>query len=277
MFGNKEWSKWTTEILVNGPIKVDNNISFLSRKDVEYAGRLMSNIKIANYQNGVKLEVDSYAHQLKFAKEAAYLFSGLALDVLSLKLNLPLYVDLYEQKNKVNYDNEGVKRSISQDELRQSFEESRLLTFTEPTFLRAVGWFRKGKLTQDPSDKFLAFWNAIEVVAAKYHTKTDKTKKGTKNQINQCFRDLWGEPKDWKIVPDENWIDENSQTRTEVAHGLINIDVKSINEIRSKINIIEELAYQFLNEWRRDKLKPEEKVNDENRSKIYDENWIKIE
>gem|GEM_PF-744270 len=277
MFDNHEWSKWTTEIRVNGPIKVDENISFFSRKDIEYKEKLMSNIKISNYQNGVKLGVDSFAHHLTFAKEAAYLFSGLALDVLSLNLNLPLYVDLYEQNNRVNYDNEGVKRIIYHSEWAHSFQESRLLKLTEPIFLRAIGWFRKGKLTQDPFDKFLAFWNAIEVVATTYHTKNEKAKKGTKNQINQCFRDLWGEPKDWKIIPGEDWIDENGEIRIDVAHGLLEINVRSLNRIRSKNYMIEELAYQFLNEWRRDKLEPEQNMSDVNRAKIYGENSIAIE
>jgi hypothetical protein len=55
--------------------------------------------------------------------------------------------------------------------------------------LRGLGWYRKGLYTEDPFDKFLAFWNAIEIVAAYYQSEfvpsidRERAKKGSKSQI----------------------------------------------------------------------------------------------
>lgn len=273
-----EISKWTTKVFVNGPIEIEKEISFKSRKDIESGSQLMSNIKITNTGDGVILKVDSFASELKYGKKAALIFSGLALDVLSMKINCPLYVRLYDKIANINFNDKNIQRTVTEEEWRFAFKESRLLTFTAPTFLRALGWYRKGLLSDDPMDKFLAFWNSIEVVAGKYHTRNPRTKSGIINQIWQCFLDLWGTPENWKVIPNqENWINENCETRQDVAHGLIAIDLDSIEIISNKIVIIEKLAHQFLVDWRIGRLNPEGEIDDTIREKLDEEKWIKIE
>ncbi len=273
-----EISKWVTKVYVNGPIKVDKKISFRSRKDIEFGNPLMSNIKIDTTRDGVTLMVDSFATELKYGKKAALLFTGLALDVLSVKLKCPLYVSLYTERIRYNYNDQDIQRIITEDDWRFAFKESRLLTFTEPTFLKALGWYRKGMLSDDPMDKFLAYWNAIEVVAGKYHTRTERTANGIKNQIWQSFNDLWSDCPSWKVIPNQTgWIDDNYDTRKNVAHGLITIDVQSVENILDKISTIEELAHEFLVDWRTERLNPEASINNEIQEKLDDESWIKIE
>jgi hypothetical protein len=83
--------------------------------------------------------------------------------------------------------------------------------------LRGLGWYRKGLYTEDPFDKFLAFWNAIEIVAAAYYQSEfvpsidrERAKKGSKSQIWECFKALWGPCEQWpNIAGDDKWFDEN--------------------------------------------------------------------
>ena len=270
--------KWTTNIFVNGPIEVDNEISFRSRKDIEFGNPLYSNVKIRKDRDGIKLSVNSFAPDIEFGKKAALIFSGLALDVLSVKTKCPLYVSIHKQRPRYNFSEHEILRTVTEDEWKFAFQEARLLTLTEPTFLRALGWYRKGQNSDDPFDKFLAFWNSIEVVAGKYHTPNEKTRQGIKNQIWQCFIDLWGECENWKIIAGQtNWIDENYEDRKNVAHGIISIDVASIEEISNKLSVIEKLANVFLVEWRINKLNPENQITEEIQGKLDERDWIKIE
>jgi hypothetical protein len=270
--------KWTTNIFVNGPIEVDNKISFRSRKDIEFGDTLYSNVKVSKSREGVKLSVNSFAPDIEFGKKAALIFSGLALDVLSVKTKCPLYVSIHEQRSRYIFSEYEILRTVTEDEWKFAFQEARLLTLTEPTFLRALGWYRKGQNSDDPFDKFLAFWNSIEVVAGKYHIPNKRTKQGIKNQIWQCFIDLWGECENWKIITGQiKWIDENYENRKNVAHGIISIDVASIEEITNKLNVIEKLANIFLVEWRNKKLNPQNQITEEIKGRLDERDWIKIE
>jgi hypothetical protein len=147
--------------------------------------------------------------------------------------------------------NENVKRIIEKIEWLKGFKEARLLNKFEPTFLRALGWYRKGLHTEDPYDKFLAYWNAIEITASKYHPRTERTKNGTKNQIWECFNTLWGDLSDWPIISgNQNWIDANNDIRRKIAHGVAPITVDSIEEIIEKLEKLEQVSYRFLSGWR---------------------------
>lgn len=275
---NESLPKWTTDIFVNGPIEIEHDITFRSRKDIEYGDPLYSNIVIRKERDRVKLSVNSFAEDAELGKKAAFIFSGLALDVLSVKTMSPLYISIYKKNQRYNSLANEVKRIITEDEWKFAFKESRLLTLTEPTFLRALGWYRKGLITEDPFDKFLAFWNSIEVVAGKYHTRTDRTQNGIKNQIWQCFQDLWGNIENWKLISgNQNWIDDNYQTRKDVAHGIISIDIDTIEAIVNKLQIIEKLAHIFLIEWRTQKLSPENNITLEIQEKLDEREWIRMQ
>lgn len=269
--------KWTTKIFVNGPIEIEKEITFRSRKDIEYGDPLYSNIIIKKERDGVRLSVNSFAADAELGKKAALIFSGLALDVLSTKTRCPLYVSIHEKRPRYSFIESEISRIVTEEEWKFAFQESRLLTLTEPTFLRALGWYRKGLVSEDPFDKFLAFWNSIEVVAGKYHTKTDRTRNGIKNQVWQCFIDLWGDCENWEIIKGQtDWIDKNFDTRNAVAHGIISIDVASIEGIIAKLDIIEKLANLFLIEWRNKKLHPEQNITQEIQEKLDERDWIKI-
>ncbi len=56
----------------------------------------------------------------------------------------------------------------------------------------------------------------------------------------------------------------------------MSIDVETIESITSKIPIIEKVVYVFIQDWRDEKLKPDEKINDEISKLLEDNEWIKV-
>jgi hypothetical protein len=142
-------------------------------------------------------------------------------------------------------------------EWHEAFREARLLALTEPTFLRSLGWYRKGLYSDDALDSFLAHWNAIEIVATKYHPNNEAAQRGSKSQIWESLKLIWGDCAGWPNIPGQTlWIDENYETRNTIAHGTGPITVESVEGVIQKIPMIRAVAHQFLYDWRQTQLNP---------------------
>jgi hypothetical protein len=61
----------------------------------------------------------------------------------------------------------------------------------------------------------------------------------------------------WPIITGEtNWIDENYDIRTEIAHGTKPIEIESVEAVLNKLDTIRQLAHIFLTAWREKKFNP---------------------
>ncbi|GLR16012.1 hypothetical protein [Portibacter lacus] len=69
---------------------------------------------------------------------------------------------------------------------------------------------------------------------------------------------MWGEIQDWKVIPNQEfWIDDNYDTRKNIAHGIASIDIEVIEEIIPKIEVINKVAFEFINDWKETRLNPQ--------------------
>ncbi len=251
---------WEVSLTVYGPITVEKMLRFSELKGFQFHDPFYSDIKIQRNHSasGVEATVTAYAPTEQLAREAAILFFGQMLDALAIKINQPLYLNYSERQNINNAAHKTLRR-VRQEEWREAFKEARLLASTETTFLRALGWYRKGLYTEDPFDKFLAYWNAIEIVASKYHPQVPEGRRdASKNYIWASFIDLWGDCKDWKIIQGQTeWIDYNYEVRNTIAHGMHPIEIETVKRVAQRIDTIERVARKFLLEWREQKLNPQ--------------------
>ena len=247
---------WEVTLQVYGPIAVERTIRLNEPKGYRLQDPFYSDVQIKRSQNGVESTVTAFASTEKLAYKAALLFFGQMLDVLSFRVNAPLFLALALDYRPTFSREYKVRRRISAQEWRDAFKESRLLALTEPVFLRALGWYRKGLYTEDPFDKFVAFWNAIENVAAKYHPPIpDDKPKGSKSQIWESFKSVWGDCKDWPLIQGQTqWIDENNTIRNEIVHGAKPINVEAVESVLEKLETIQDVAHRFLTDWRRQRL-----------------------
>ena len=234
-----------------GLVSVQESFSINVRKEIESPEAFYSNVQILPKDYGFLTKLTAFAPTSKQAEEAGLVFLGRMLDVLSLKIDASLNV---MESNVVirNMNATRVKRTLGRELIRESFKESRELTLSQATYLRALGWFRKGKYTTDPLDKFLAFWIAIETVAAKYNpNKQVCSSRGSVCHIWECFKYIWGECCTWpEIAGKEDWIDTGNSKRVQIAHGTISTDVESVGSISSSIEQVERVSHRFLMDWR---------------------------
>ncbi len=259
---------WAVTLDVYGPITVPNRFSFRQRKDFHFNDPLYSDIEVTKNGNvGITVTLTAFANEQVLARKAALYFCGQALDVLSLNLNLPIILTLTDTKS-FSPKAESERRLLTEDELSDAFKTARLWLLTEPTFLRAVGWYRKGLYTEDAFDKFLSFFNSIETLSTKYNpNKQACEEKGSKCHIWETFKSVWGECQNWPIIPNQTtWIDDNYQTRTNIAHGIASIDINDVETVVEKIQTVKEVAYTLLCDWHTEKLQP--RITDEVREKL---------
>ncbi|OQW98917.1 MAG: hypothetical protein BWK74_03505 [Desulfobacteraceae bacterium A6] len=242
---------WEVEIPVVGLISVRGSFSLNVRKEINHPEAFYSEVKITPKDYGFLANLTAFAPTSSQAEQAGLVFLGRMLDVLTVTVDIALNV-MNPSIVIQNIDQPRVKRVTDQDEILDAFLEARRLTIAETTYLRALGWFRKGKCTNDPLDRFLAFWIAIETVACKYNPKKDACKnKGSICHIWESFKHVWGECENWPLISGiTDWIDTNNEKRVKVAHGTIATDIESVSDITSSLDEVEAISRKFLMDWR---------------------------
>ena len=247
-FDASEWSLWEVSLAISGPITVERPLNMNVQKGQEQP--FWTTLKVTKAPQGVKAEIVAKAINQEEANDAAIYFVGQALDVLSLHTRLPLYVGSLRGYHHVG--DTHVKKLIPEQEWRSAFQLGREYGINQAVLSRALSWFRKGLISEDPIDKFLAFWSSIECVGSVCARKTERTKLGAVNQVCDCFDQLWENVADWKVIPNKaSYINDFHETRNGIAHGYINVDVETVRRISQDLCVIQSLTTAFLSDWER--------------------------
>lgn len=249
---------WRVNLQVTGPITVPNRMQMQQLKGNDRDSPFYSDITINDSPSGFRAVVTARALDEQLAYQAAVFFFGRMLDVLTLETLRPLHLGYAGETRRI--EEYMVRRIVHREEIETAFTEMRRLDQDYPTFLRSLGWFRKGLYTDDPFDSFLALWNSVEGTAARYYKMVsgidlDRAKKGIKNQIWACFQKVWGENKQWKIIPgNADWINSNYDVRIGIAHGVKDVTIDNIQDVVEQLPILKKVAYEFLVDWREKQL-----------------------
>jgi hypothetical protein len=252
---------WEVDLFVDGPITLDRRYRTTQQKGFRPENPFYSDVEVAGIPSGgLRATVTARAPNERLAFDAAVVFFGRMLDALAFEVDLPLFLSLTEEGSRNSRVRHHSRQIIGHQQIENAFRAADDLGMTEPAFLRSLGWYRKGLYTEDPLDKFLAFWNAIEIVTAGYYGTVEsidqeRAKKGSKNQVWGCFIALWGECERWPNIPGDNrWIDENYETRTKIAHGISPVDIETVTSVINRLDVIQRVAHRFLWDWREDIL-----------------------
>jgi hypothetical protein len=267
---------WEVILYVDGPVTVRRRVLTTQQKGFRVDDPFYSDIEIQSVPSGVRATVTTRAPDQTVAYKAAIFYFGRMLDTLTLVINRPMYLGLTERE-RARTERHDVRRVVEPGEIENAFHEAHQLARTNPPFLRSLGWYRKGLTTDDPFDKFLAFWNAIEIVASKYYhyvpaIDKQRAKNGSKSQVWECFKALWGPCEKWPVIPGQTkWIDESYLVRRDVAHGVAFVDIHKVAEVADRLPAIEKVCYLFLRGWHDSFLDLERHAPGESLSKVGEE------
>lgn len=247
---------WEVDLYVDGPVSLRNRIRTEQQKGFRVDDPFYSDIRLESRPtNGFRATVTARANDRGSAFQAAVVFFGQMLDALTLAVNQPMAVSLAE-RDRGPRQRHDVRRVLEQSEVEAAFAESQFLRSGSPSFLRGLGWYRKGLFTEDPLDAYLAFWNSIELVASRYYRYVptidhERASNGSKSQIWECFKALWGECDAWPIIAGNGkWIDASHDIRNGIAHGLKDVTVENVAQVANDLSEIADVAHCFLAGWR---------------------------
>jgi len=247
---------WEVDLFVEGPVSVRNRIRMEQQKGFRVHDPFYSDILIEpRPTTGFRATITARANDRDAALQAAVVFFGQMLDALTFAVNQPMAVSLGE-RDRGPRQRHDVRRVLEQLEIENAFTEAQFLRSGSPSFLRGLGWYRKGMFTEDPFDAYLALWNAIELVASRYYRYVptidhERAKHGSKSQIWECFKALWGECDEWPIITgNRNWIDASYDIRNDVAHGRKDVTVEHVAHVANELSEIANVAHRFLADWR---------------------------
>lgn len=238
--------EWEVRLAISGPIAVRRPITLSVEKGYHYP--FWTTVKIAKAPQGVLVDIIARAYTQREANDSAVYFVGQMLDVLCLQTDLPLYLSL--EGIQFRSLDTNTRRLIEPQEWDEAFRLGRDYGIARPTFSRALSWYRKGLTSEDPIDKFLAFWSSLEGVSAKFARANGRTRQGAINQICDCFNQLWNNVEYWHVIPnDAQWVNRFHERRNGISHGFITVNVETIQEIASELPKLQELAFAFLTDW----------------------------
>lgn len=234
---------WEIDFDVVGPITILNEISFQQEKGFSQH-QFYSNIILRKSTYGLKATITAYADNMSIAETVAYVYFGRMRDVLSLENDIP--IQLYKDEGIFSTQRNFVsRRLLNKSDIVSAFKMARRFECEQPKLLRAIGWYSKGKLSQNTFDQFLAYWNVIEILSKEFHTRTERTQIGIKNQIYQCFMDHFGEEGNWELPT--SWINDMYDKRNEIVHGGEDTTLEAINLVSELVPLLEQTSKKLVN------------------------------
>lgn len=241
-------SEWEVALAISGPIAIKTPLNFPVEKGQDQPFWTTVDLKPATH--GILTKVVARASTSEEANDVAVFFIGQMLDYLCLRLRDPLYVSL--QGLQFRQSSNNVKRLVERKEWIEAFRLGRDYGLKQPAFSRALSWYRKGLVSEDPMDQLIAYWSSLESIGAKLARRNERTERGAINQICDCFDQIWGNVAEWKVIPNQaELINEIHHLRSGVAHGFIAVYPDKVREIASLLPTLSDLAYNFLSDWER--------------------------
>lgn len=256
-------SEWEVELAISGAITLGRK-SFRLPVEKGEQDPFTTTVTISKADQGCHCKLIARAYTEENANDVTVYFVGQALDVLSLELDLPLYLNLFQPKFRSVSSH--VRRVVTEEEWLEAFTRGRDFSINRRHFSRAIGWYRKGLVSDDPIDRLLAFWSALESIGSVYFRPTSRTENRIINQVCDCFDQIWGSVERWLVIPNQpRVVNSFHDFRNGFSHGFKRVDINTVREVSKELPVFQELTHEFLLQWMEDGEQFEQaKANREN-------------
>lgn len=233
---------WEIDFEMVGPITINREVSFNQEKGFDM-DQFYSEITLRKSSYGINATITAYANNAETAERVAYVYFGRMIDVLSLNNDVPIKLSI-PTGNQIGRRSNPSRRVLEKSEIKIAFNMARKFEMEQPKLLRAISWYSKAILDQNTLDKFMAYWNVIEILGSEYHSPTERTDHGTINKIYQCFLEYFGEANQWNL-PDR-WINDTCNMRNKLAHGAEDFTIETIINYASEVPLLEQIARRII-------------------------------
>ena len=139
-----------------------------------------------------------------------------------------------------------ISRICDRGEIQNAEKILNNISNEERTFLRALGWYRKGLNGIDAFDKFLAYWNSIEIITQKYGPSGDDIN-GSRDRMISMLNE-------YLECDNSEFVNELNIYRNNIVHGVKAVELNQIALVSSKIPNLKKVANDFLLNYARKNL-----------------------
>ena len=230
---------WQIKLDIEGSLRLDKT-------------HLIKDVTLKNKgSNKLQAVIDVESDNSSVASDVAIRKVNDVLDTLSLMTNISLVIAGEKQIHQIGSNihisslpaSYSIIRISNNEEIQNAEEILNKISDEETTFLRAVGWYRKGLNGIDAFDTFLAFWNSIEIITEKFGP-SGPTINGSKEKmirmLNSCLKGDYSD-----------FVRESYEYRKNIAHGVKSVNFEQIRLVSSKIPRLKEVANEFLLDYAR--------------------------
>lgn len=247
---------WTFDLFVYGAFQIQGRWNLEDPEDFSPEEVFFRALEFKSSPHGAQVILKVEAAAGHFAHHVALFHLGQVVDVLAMRCNLPMFVSRTEPRPFARSQG-NLKRVIEQSEWQSAFHEASQLNQREPAFLRALGAYRNALCAESAHQRFASFWNAISLVAASIDV-SDKTSSPATHpellRIQQCFRQLWGEPSQWPPFCTLEDLNNLLATHTQFFHDAASIHPQHVVQLVEQLERIHRLSHAFLTDWRNQKV-----------------------
>lgn len=228
------------EVPASGVVLNGMLVEFQTRLKQEYGG----------WTADVEVVSDTLEPNASFAE----FYFNQTLDIAALRHASPFQVlpksDIQHGAAPARFRDATTSAVITAEDFDQSTRLAFLLYTLETDLLRSIGWYRRGLSSPDPLLSFLGLWNSIEIAAARFCQKSEKTEKGSKNQIFQLLTDYLPKSGIQFFTPNtselDTWIKDNYDMRLNIAHGLGSTELNLFRRSEAMIPKLRSVATALL-------------------------------
>lgn len=240
----KQRQRVRTSVFVETPATLDPSECQLPETTVVLNGRaVVFQTRLSQESGGWLAQIEVESDPLEPSASFAEFYFNQTLDIAALRHASPFQVLPRGNEpitpHRTRFHNVSASAVITAEDITQSTQLAFLFYSLETDLLRSIGWYRRGLSSPDGLLVFLGLWNSIEIAAACFCEKNDKTEKGSKNQIHQLLGDYLPQSERQFFKPDSDelgdWIKRNYNMRVQIAHGLGSTELNTFGKSEAMI------------------------------------------
>lgn len=230
---------WEVDFFLEGDVTIAGSLIELEQEKGFSINQFYSQIKIKKHSKGLKVSLTAYAQNQNDAYTVAFVYLERVINTLSVLIQQPLRLLPKYEVGKSNIST--TRRRLSEEDFRDAFTLSRRFERSYLELLNAISWYAKGNNDANVINSFIAYWTCIEILAVKYHTRTERTEMGVKNKIYQSYIDYLGEQS-----TENSWVDDAYILRNKLVHGGLEVTYEEIVDIENRLEDIKNKTKDLL-------------------------------
>ena len=252
---DSEKPTWVFELNVFGPIQIPARFALDEVESFYFDDVFFRSIEVKGATQGAQCSIKAHAESGAVAGQVALHTLDQVAHILALQTNLALVVSRQESRPFAR-NNSSHKRIMDKMEWQQAFREAHHLLHREPSYLQALGQYRKALGEENPINKYITLFQAMESVARHGSAIQLSGRVDIQTTLEQSFAQLWKDKQQWPhLQREQGLLEDLIDLYVKAVGGVVPIVPSIITRIADRLEVLHRLTHAFLVDWRNQNVK----------------------